>query len=90
VTAEEIAAEVVSQQGWLVVGSSKEFAVGEFIRSPFTHMERGERIFVVLRVIATASIGEFIEQGKLARTMSGMEQTGIPDWPYYYRTVPED
>lgn len=89
-TAEEIATEVVAQQGWLVVGSSDPYKVGDSITNPFTHMVRREQILVALRVIGTGTKEEFVKQAALARTMSGMEPTGDPHWAYYYRTVPQD
>ncbi len=89
-TADEIASEVFNEQGYLVLASFKPYKVGDSIPSPYTHLRKSDRLLVALRVTEDSNVSEFMKQARLAQTLSGGPVIGDPDFPYYYRTEPQD
>ena len=90
-TPEQIAASVYETQGYLILGSSAERAVGSTIAYPFLYTAlQPERMNVALRVIAETDRAEYMAQEERFVEVSGWPSMGQPHYNHYYRCVPQD
>lgn len=85
-TDEEHIAEMFHIQGFLVIGTQHEFAIGDRISAT----GRNGLVKTPLKVEGLSTIQEFDAQDRLSNELSGDENQPKYDIPYFYRVVAMD
>lgn len=92
IQATELAAQLYAKQGYLVIGATRSYTIGEFVPRIIAHVTKhaNEWEHLPLRVIGESNADEFEAQCILAAQIKGDPRGGYHFAKFFYRVEAVD